>query len=1305
MRLEKKFFDSFFYSFLICIFLSSMVVILILIIFTNNYFDKITSQLIINLGKKFSKIDLNQVNILLTTSLIKIQSSLNEQILLYQKKAEESLQSEELIELNDTSLKCALDIDEEYCENYPEEAEISGVWLLDNETRDEDLDETKIEVKQQLISFNNILQNLDATLEATKPYALSYYFYFIKTDLYVSYPIIADCESEFVSEMTDYEYDTSTCVNDEGQLYNIYKLNCEPFFINMLKSKTDIFDNNYLSNKNKTIFITNFYNIVDDNSSWEYSMCIEFDDPISNDKGYSCVDVENLDMVLTLEKLNTNLLGYYFISNVGFNHVFYFPHGTISPRTSTENIYKWNSKYSLKEKEYFFKEVKKKLTSNYIDNIKGIFDEIIVNGSNSSSQYFFINGNKYKYSIYPIILKNLKGQNEHIFSIIYIYNEELYFEKFKNYISSVIIRIIIELILFFIFGSAILYIIYLTFNSLSKNVVIPIKNVNYMLKGINIGGDKRLEYLNFLKKRQDENFEKLEKIYLYENENNNNKEKELIKESETNSISSYENELMNKNNLMNKKNNDDLTNKKLNTYSNLDQKFDEDNNYIEKELCFYDFDEQLLQYRAKEVDHLVKILMNLKGALNLTSSDREVTQIIDFSFSESIFKDLDNNEGAIICQSNIGNLQSQLLEFDKAIYHLALSLQDNKLKKFLNRNLSDEFDESDWLLNKISHFFNNKKNNESNNILAEKQKNNAKDNFSKKIIGILINTRYCRLIHAYYMFFKNISKLKKANDNNINGQFMNTLYHTINYYHKVLIQFIFLSFSKNDLVKIGESILDYIEFMIKFKLKSSSSDKYFLKIKNKNNPEFRTKQEFKKKMFNKIIKWYYILDHYILYIKDNSSFNDIKNVVDDYKYNLNVENSEFKWEDQSALIFKTNIQKADFLKAKLCLCCKHYNDALFYFIRAAKKKSIVIDGLIKKKSLKHIYKLLIKIKKKYEFFGIKNLNMNKQLKEYKKDINMNINKNNKRNNNKNNYNERKISNRSKRNNEIEDITFGEEIGIIKNDIYEDISECNEKQEKNIIILIDFNIYNKQEEDIKEESHKIDIFIEQTIMILSDYLSTNDRLCVLTYAKQSELLCPLMKVNKIDKYNFSNDLMHYKSIFFNENYETEEYNINLTGFNLGVNINISEHLKEDSLDSSEKDEKIYNKIKGLVEAINYINIYIKMKEEVENEKYIIIFTDFLNIQEGDDEKIINILNNIEGDIKAILLLIGKSITINPAKDKKNIFRKNVNLEELILNNFGEKSQVINFDNIKKIKTILSNNNVIKDEIIYPNELYK
>ena len=99
------------------------------------------------------------------------------------------------------------------------------------------------------------------------------------------------------------------------------------------------------------------------------------------------------------------------------------------------------------------------------------------------------------------------------------------------------------------------------------------------------------------------------------------------------------------------------------------------------------------------MEGLIKSLMNLKGSINLTSSDGEINQIIDYCKSEDIFRNYKNKEGSIICQSNIGNLQSQLMEFDKAIYHLALSLQDNKLKRFLIRNLSDELDEGDVLFN------------------------------------------------------------------------------------------------------------------------------------------------------------------------------------------------------------------------------------------------------------------------------------------------------------------------------------------------------------------------------------------------------------------------------------------------------------------------------------------------------------------------------------------------------------------------------------------------------------------------------
>jgi len=54
-----------------------------------------------------------------------------------------------------------------------------------------------------------------------------------------------------------------------------------------------------------------------------------------------------------------------------------------------------------------------------------------------------------------------------------------------------------------------------------------------------------------------------------------------------------------------------------------------------------------------------------------------------------------------MCQSNIGNLKSRLVKYDKAIYHLALSLQNVDLKKFLSSSLNDELNENDILLHKI----------------------------------------------------------------------------------------------------------------------------------------------------------------------------------------------------------------------------------------------------------------------------------------------------------------------------------------------------------------------------------------------------------------------------------------------------------------------------------------------------------------------------------------------------------------------------------------------------------------------------
>jgi hypothetical protein len=100
--------------------------------------------------------------------------------------------------------------------------------------------------------------------------------------------------------------------------------------------------------------------------------------------------------------------------------------------------------------------------------------------------------------------------------------------------------------------------------------------------------------------------------------------------------------------------------------------------------------------------------------------------------------------------------------------------------------------------------------------------------------------------------------------------------------------------------------------------------------------------------------------------------------------------------------------------------------------------------------------------------------------------------------------------------------------IIKNDLINDTGECNVKQKKDIIVIIDFNLYNKEQEpkDINNTA-KIDSFIDQAKIILDNYLSNNDRYGVFIYKNDYQIICPLLEKNKIDLESFSKDLIYYK----------------------------------------------------------------------------------------------------------------------------------------------------------------------------------
>ena len=1321
MRLEDKFFNSFFYPFLVGVLLSMIIVTIFLSVYTNNFLDRKTGQNIIDLEKKYAKINLNSVNALLTTTLLKIQASINEHILYYQKLASK-IQNIKNYEIN-SFLKCIANLNDSFYQENKDNLKYMGFWYLDNNITEESFTDDSIE-KLQLIVFSNILQNIFSTYSATKSAVKSYFFIFEKTNILAAFPLNYYYDNNFINEFKNFSNNPVFCCDNKGVIYNYYKFKCRDYYINCLKAKEGIFDYNFDDKEYKrTIYITNSYKQLGNlNSTNVFNICIQFFDPISKDIAYACSDIEQDDLIFSFDNFNSKLVGYYLITAVGFNKVFYYPLVSDNDKTPTESIFRWDRNFYLEEKTYFMNHIQKLITSNYqriLNEAASIFDEININGVNTSEQYFYFNGEKFYFSIFPVILENLQGVKEHVLSLVYFYNNDLYYNRIKSYQSNTIIKIVLEIVLFTVFGSGLLYLIVLTFNTLAKYIVIPIKNVNYMLKGIHIGGENRLDYLEFLKKRQDENLEKLEKIGIKRIKN------DLVDETDNHLLNNNDNDDKNNNkNFLTKEeaplieNNDNLeldyslndmeyNGEIINPNVDYNKKYDTESDYIEKEINFYDFDEELLQYRPLEIDRLVKVLLDLKGALLLTSSDHQVEEIINYSYSEEIFRNFKNKDGTSICQSNIGNLQSQLLKFDKAIYHLALSLQDDKLKRFLSRTLSDELDESDSLLHKISLSYNKDKDKEKINILVEKQQNSSRDNFSQKVIGILINSRYCKLINVYFKFF---SFMKKSNVELLSGQFMNTNYHTINYYHKIIIQYIYLSYVKNDLVKIGESILDYIEFLIKFKFKTSPDNRYLLNIHNRDRLEYKDKQKYKKKIFDKIISWFTLFDNYTSHVRDNSSLGDDKSIVDDYSQSLNSENSELNSSSQSVFLFRVNIQRGDFLKGKFALSCKNYSDALFFFIRSARKKSIVMDGLIQKKALKNIFKISLKLTKSLQKYGIINFPMEEKLLEYEKSKHKQFNKKYTRNINRHNSNNEEVKDIEEK---IEN-TFKDEIELIKNEILKDINECNAKQAKDIIILIDFNLYDQDLNNIN--TNKVDAFIDQTKTILNSYLSSNDRLGVFIYTKQYNIICPLMCKNEIDINNFSKDLIYYKKKVFNEVDETEDFDMDLNENDLqnekiefqSNNDNFSEpRSQDDSFDEENKKNKTYIIVSGLIKSIKYIRNYLKMKEAVKNEKYIILFTDLFNYFRITDEGIERKFENLPGDREVHFLLVGKNKMRNIKNEKENSLDEceDKKMNEIINEKFGERSEIIGFENMKKIKTILSSSNVIKDEIIYPNEIYK
>ena len=137
MKLESQFITSFFYPFIIGVILSATIVIISSLIFTNNYIDKGTGKNIIEFEKEFSKINLNSINVIISTQLLKVQSILNELITYYINFANKIKFNETMItninEINEEFFKSLVDIyyNPNIIEEKKDELKLMGMWFID----------------------------------------------------------------------------------------------------------------------------------------------------------------------------------------------------------------------------------------------------------------------------------------------------------------------------------------------------------------------------------------------------------------------------------------------------------------------------------------------------------------------------------------------------------------------------------------------------------------------------------------------------------------------------------------------------------------------------------------------------------------------------------------------------------------------------------------------------------------------------------------------------------------------------------------------------------------------------------------------------------------------------------------------------------------------------------------------------------------------------------------------------------------------------------------------------------------------
>ena len=224
-----------------------------------------------------------------------------------------------------------------------------AMWIIDDEKNLSKIENNSL-VRKQLKAFSNMIPNVYSTFTSSNFTSSNIFLIFDETELFIGYPLKYENDTNFINTTMNYKGKNPLwCTNEKGEIYSTYKARCRGFYTNIKRSQTDLFDYNYYSSMNKTIFITDVYKQTGEPTEYIFTMCILFKDPLTDKDAYLCADIGPNEIKMNLENINKKLNGYFFVNSVGFNHAFFFPSSNETSATPSENIFKWDNNYYLNE--------------------------------------------------------------------------------------------------------------------------------------------------------------------------------------------------------------------------------------------------------------------------------------------------------------------------------------------------------------------------------------------------------------------------------------------------------------------------------------------------------------------------------------------------------------------------------------------------------------------------------------------------------------------------------------------------------------------------------------------------------------------------------------------------------------------------------------------------------------------------------------------------------------------------------------------------------------------------------------------